>query len=306
MKRITLIGGNGFIGSHLATQLAARGDLVTVPTRHRDAGLARSNPSRQIQVVEADVHDPAQLAELVASHDVVINLVGILNGSEAEFEHAHVTLTEKIVGACEASGVKRYLHMSALGADVNGPSRYQRSKGRAENVVRRSRLAATIYRPSVVFGQGDSFLTLFARITRLAPLLPLGAAAAQFQPIWVEDVVRAFVAGIDRPELAGMTLNLVGPGMYTLAEIVRYTGSLNGRTTHVLPLPAWAASAQAAMMMLLPDPPLTQDNLDSMKTPNIDPAGFPSILGWHPAAMEDIAPTYLGKNAKAGDGRRAA
>ncbi|HSC79688.1 MAG TPA: complex I NDUFA9 subunit family protein [Chitinolyticbacter sp.] len=297
-RNVLLIGGSGFIGRHLAAQLVEHGHTVTVATRNREAHRDALLELPGLALIEANVHDAGQLAELLPRHDAVINLVGILQGKAADFDRAHVRLTERIVNACAAGGVPRYLHMSALGADVNGPSMYQRSKGKAEAIVRASNLAWTLYRPSVVFGQGDSFLTLFARLLRTAPLLPLAGSTARFQPVWVGDVARAFVAGVEQPQLAGHTLHLVGPRVYTLAELVRYAGKLSGHPRVVIGLPDWAARLQASAMQLLPNPPLSHDNLDSMKVDNVHAAGFAPELGWQPAALEAIAPGYLGSGQR--------
>ncbi|GHD61552.1 complex I NDUFA9 subunit family protein [Jeongeupia chitinilytica] len=290
--RILIIGGTGFIGSSIAARLAAAGHTQTVVTRHREQH-ASLLVLPLLALVEADVHDPAALAGLVSEHDAVINLVGILHGDAARFEHTHVALTEKIVAACEAAGVRRYLHMSALGAGVDAPSLYQRSKGRAEAGVAASGLDWTIFRPSVVFGRDDRFLNLFARLQQHLPLLPLAGAGVRFQPVWVEDVSRAFAVALERNDLIRQRLDLVGPRIYTLAELVRLAGRWSQHPRPVLPLPDAIARVEATLMALLPDPPLTHDNLDSMKIDNVAAGGFPAVLGWAPQALESVAPGYL-------------
>ncbi|WP_432722372.1 complex I NDUFA9 subunit family protein [Jeongeupia wiesaeckerbachi] len=302
--RILIIGGTGFIGSSIAARLAAAGHMQTLTTRHREQHVALL-VLPLLELVEADVHDPAQLAELVRDQDAVINLVGILHGDAARFEHAHVALTEKIVAACEAAGVKRYLHMSALGADVDAPSMYQRSKGRAEACVAASRLDWTIFRPSVVFGRDDHFLKLFAKLQQKLPLLPLAGAGTRFQPVWVEDVSRAFTTALARNDLIHRRLDLVGPTVYTLAELVRLAGRWSQHPRPVLPLPDALARLEATLMALLPDPPLTHDNLDAMKIDNVAAGGFPAVLGWAPKALEAIAPGYLAPLAPAAPHRGA-
>lgn len=294
MAAVLVIGGSGFIGKNLSASLLQAGHAVTVPSRdpqrlHQDGQLAQT-----AQMVAADVHDMDQLLQLMSGCDVVINLVGILHGSPADFEHAHVGLTGKVLEACRLSGIRRYLHMSALGAQLNAPSHYQRSKARAESLVRASGLDWTIYRPSVVFGEEDQFLNLFARLLRYLPCLPLAGAATKFQPVWVKDVARAIAQGVEGTELIGQTLSLVGPKVYTLAELVRLAGNYAGTKRLVIPLPNWAARLQASVMSILPKPPLTHDNLDSMQVDNIDPAGFPAIFGWQATSLEAVAPSWLG------------
>lgn len=290
---IVVFGGSGFIGRSLAVQLTQIEAKVLIPTRRLGSVKPSLRALPGIECRGADVHDPAELAQLVAGRDVVINLVGILQGSPADFQHAHVELTRKIIAACQQAGIRRYLHMSALGADPAGPSHYQRSKAAAEALVRDSQLDWTIYRPSVVFGAEDQFLNMFARMLRFLPMLPLARAQTRFQPVWVDDVARAYVAGVQRSDLIGQTLSLVGPKVYTLAELVRLAGKYAGVARPVIPLPDWAARLQTSMMSVLPHPPMTRDNLDSLTVDNVDPAGFPALLGWEPTALENIAPGYL-------------
>ena len=198
LNDICVIGGGGFVGRHIVRALAARGLRVKVPARDRER-VKELILLPTVDVVYADVHDPATLDELVRGSGAVINLVGVLHDGRgnASFEQAHVELTRKIIAACESNGVKRYLHMSALGADANGPSRYQQSKGRAEALVRASKLEWTMFRPSVIFGPDDSFLNLFAKLLALAPVMFLAKAQARFQPVYVADVATAFLRAFD-------------------------------------------------------------------------------------------------------------
>ncbi|MDH5209650.1 MAG: NAD(P)H-binding protein, partial [Burkholderiaceae bacterium] len=159
MNRILVIGGAGFVGRHIVARLVDRGLRVTVPTRHR-ARARHLILLPTIEVIETDAGQQAAVDDLVRGHDAVINLIGILQGTRGtpygpEFARAHVELPRHIVDACSRLGIRRYLHMSALGADSRGPSMYQRSKGDGEAVVRASGLDWTIFRPSVVFGPED-------------------------------------------------------------------------------------------------------------------------------------------------------
>jgi len=298
---LLVIGGSGFVGRHIVNRLIDRGIRVTVPVRRRArAGHLILLPT--IDVVEADVHDDAALAGLVSGRDAVINLVGILQGSRGvpygkEFARAHAELPRRIVAQCDAAGVQRYLHMSALGADSQGPSMYQRSKGDGEAAVRASALAWTIFQPSVVFGPEDRFLNTFAALARVAPVLPIAHAGARFQPIYVGDVADAFVNALDNPKTYRKTYELAGPRIYTLRELVQFATRASGRPRSVVGLPDALGRAQAIMMELAPgEPMMSRDNLDSMKRDNVasqQPYVAPPELGLELHSMEVEAAAYL-------------
>lgn len=295
-KDILVIGGAGFVGRYIVNELVGRGCRVLVPSRRRDrAKHLIMLPT--CDVVDASVHDEATLEQLVAGRDAVINLVGILHGTEAQFEQVHVALTRRVLAACALARVRRYLHMSALGADAGGPSMYQRSKGRAEQAVRESKLDWTIFRPSVIFGAEDSFLNLFARLAAIAPVLPIGGAEVKFQPVWVEDVSRAFVNSLDNEATVGKTYELCGPKVYTLRELVKFAAEAAGHRRPVIALPDGIARLQARLMELAPgEPLLSRDNLDSMKRDNVasrQPYVPAPELGITPTPLEPEASLYL-------------
>ncbi|MEN9397128.1 MAG: hypothetical protein RLZ81_1658 [Pseudomonadota bacterium] len=310
MKRVLMLGGTGFVGSHLCEKLARQGWLITVPTR-RAANANHIQMLPGLQVIEADVHDPAALTRLLRGHDAVVNLIAILHGNEARFNRAHVELPRTLARACAASGVKRLIHISALG--VNGlqpeaaPSMYLRSKGRGEAALvagaQASGLALTLLRPSVIYGEGDRFLNLFARLQRHLPVVPLAGANARFQPVWVEDVAQAIVRCLEDPATIGQTYNAVGPDVLTLRQLVQLAaqaGGVNhGRARAVLALPPALARLQAWLMEWAPGEPLmSRDNLDSMKVDNVANDPLPSLpdLGLAPASVFAVAPTYLGRS----------
>jgi NADH dehydrogenase len=245
-------------------------------------------------VVYANVHDPAALAELVSGAGAVINLVGVLHDGRGpgSFEEAHVELTRKIIAACTAHGVKRYLHMSALGADSSGPSRYQRTKGAAEALVRASTLEWTIFRPSVIFGPDDSFLKLFAKLLALAPVMLLANPEARFQPVYVEDVANVFLRSCGDRRSIGQTYDLCGPRVYTLRELVALTGKLSGHPRPIIGLGDALSYLQALLLELLPGKLMSRDNIASMKVDNVSAAPFP--CGITPAAIEAVAPLWFG------------
>jgi uncharacterized protein YbjT (DUF2867 family) len=294
-KKICILGGTGFIGSHIAQRLAAQNKSVRVVTSKREHAKALFVlPS--VDIVEANIHNETDLARAMAGCDTVINLVGVLHDSRKAgqgFRSAHVELTRKVIAACKASGVDRLLHMSALKADIKAPSAYLRSKAEAEAMVRNADLHWTIFCPSVVFGRGDSFLNLFASLLAIAPVMPLAGANAKFQPIWVDDVARAFVESIDKPETIGQTYNLCGPTIYTLRELVQWVARVKGLNRLVIGLPGPIAYLQALSMEFLPGKLMSRDNLLSMKSDNVCACDFPAEFGFTPAALAEIAPQFL-------------
>ncbi|MEP6964703.1 MAG: complex I NDUFA9 subunit family protein [Polaromonas sp.] len=300
MKKILILGGTGFVGSTVCEKLSRLPCRVTVATRRADhARHLQLLP--MLDVAEIDVHDAAALTSLLAGHDAVINLVAILHGSRQAFEKAHVQLPLELVRACEASGVRRILHISALGASADSASLYQRSKARGEAVLLDSGLDVTVLRPSVIFGAEDKFLNTFADLQQLLPVIPLAGSKARFQPVWVEDVASALVRCLDDTSTIGQIFEACGPEVFTLKQLVElagcYAGVNHGKGRPVIGLPDALARLQAWFMELAPgDPVLSRDNLDAMKTDNVASAQLPGLeaLGIKPAALGAIGPTYLG------------
>jgi uncharacterized protein YbjT (DUF2867 family) len=294
MKRILVLGGTGFVGRHLCRELARLQYRVTVPTRSKVQAV--QSPA-SLELVQADIHDEAALARLIPGHDAVVNLVAILHGDSFQFEHVHVELVKKIARACAASGVLRLVHVSALGAAKDAPSMYQRSKAAGEAVLQGSQVDWTVLRPSVMFGEGDQFLTVFARLQKLLPMMPLAGADTLFQPVWVGDVVDAVVQCLQRNDTVKRTYEVCGPERLTLRQLVKLAGSLSGHARPVIGLPPPIARLQALMMELAPGRPLmSRDNLDSMKVSNVASGNLPGLdaLGISPHPLGAIAPTYLG------------
>ena len=292
---ILILGGSGFVGRAICSKLVAAGHSITVPTRKRDNARALF-PLPSVTVQEADVSDLATLTRLAYGKDAVINLIGILNGN---FERAHVAFTDIALAACKGAGVTRYLHMSALGASSDAPSLYQKTKARGEALVSASGLAFTIFAPSVIFGRGDSFLNKFAQmVSLLPPLVPmvLPGASAKFQPVSVDDVARAFVAAINNEATYGQRYELVGPKVYTLKELVAYVMMLAHDKHMIIGLPGFVTSMLASVLQFVPTQPLTPDNVKSMSVDNVSKAPFPPFAGTA-MALQDIAPTYLGRAA---------
>jgi NADH dehydrogenase len=277
---ILLIGGNGFVGRVLAAQLQLAGYSVLIPTGH--LGAARElRLLPKIHVEEANVHEFDELQSLcgrIKPHGAVINLVGVLHDKQAKpygevFRSAHVELPKNIITAMQMHGLKRYLHMSALGADSQGPSMYQRSKGDGEAAVKASGLDWTIFRPSVIFGSQDQFINLFAKLTKLFPVMPLANYQAQFQPVSVEDVAAAFVLSLSMPRTIHHSYDLVGPNVYTMKEIVELAARKAKTSCAIIPVPAFVGYLQALAFEFLPGPTLmSRDNIASMQLPNILPS----------------------------------
>ena len=300
LKKVLLIGGSGFVGGWIANRLGEGGIRVTIPTRRREN--ARSLILLpMVDMVEANINDAQELAALMQGQDAVINLVGILHDADSRlpygrgFAAAHVELPKKILAAMRQTGVRRLVHMSALKAAVDGPSEYLRSKGEGEAAVvaAMGELDITVFRPSVIFGPGDSFLTMFAKLLRLFPIFPLGGGQARFQPVYVGDVAAAFVSSLANRTMFGQIYEMCGPKVYTLRQLVEYVGTLIGKPRRVIDLAdsGWAY-LQAGLLWLLPNPPLSPDNLRSMTVDSVTD-GQHNAPGWQPVSLESIAPSYL-------------
>lgn len=300
MKKVLITGGTGFVGRHVCEKLHRLGWHITVPTRRMSKAAAVQHLPR-VTVLQADVHRTEDLLRLLPGHDAVVHLVAILHGTEAAFEQTHVTLPRQLAAAMNASGVRRLVHVSALGVSETGPSRYQRSKARGEAVLHEAGLDLTVLRPSVIYGQGDRFLNLFAQMQSVLPFVPLASAGARFQPVWVEDVAEAVAASLDPARYGrdsiGQTYDAAGPDVLTLAQLVQLAGRIGSRQRPVIPLPAFVGNIQARLMELAPGEPLmSRDNLAAMTVDNVADGSLPGLqaLGITPAAIEAVAPSYLG------------
>lgn len=297
MTRVLLLGGTGFVGRSVCERLVERDTSMrlTVATRR----LANAKPVQflpTVDPVECDVHDDAQLARLVSGHDAVVNLIAILHGSAADFEKVHVRLARRLAAACVANGVKRVVHVSALGVSADAPSHYLRSKAEAEAILQAAPLELSVLRPSVIFGAGDSFLNLFAALQAVFPFMPLAGVSARFQPVWVEDVSEALVRCLERKGSIGKIYECAGPHIFTLGDLVMMAGRLCGHERPVVSLPDSLGRLQAAAMEMMPGTPLmSRDNILSMRVPNVATGLLPGLdaLGITPSSLPAVAPTYL-------------
>jgi uncharacterized protein YbjT (DUF2867 family) len=299
-RSVCVLGGSGFVGTHLCAALARDGWRITVPTRDpvRAQHLA---PIPSLKLVAADIFEPRTLASLLAGQQAAVNLVGILNErgrSGSGFGRVHVELVRKLVDACRQERVERLVHLSALNADADhGASQYLRSKGRGERVVREEcgdDLAWTILRPSVIFGPRDDFVNRFARLLRAVPLaLPLARPGARFAPIWVGDVVAVIQRALADDRVARESYELCGPEQLTLREIVCRVRDRLGLARAVIGIPDFAARLQAAICDFVPGKPFSSDNYRSLLVDSVCKVNGLARLGIRPQPMDAILPGYL-------------
>ena len=296
---VCIVGGTGFVGHAIAAQLSEAGYEVTIISRHRERHRdLLVLPT--VRVITGDVFDYAFVVHEFAGKDVVINLVGILNEGKAwtqKFHVAHIQLSEIVAEACRVSGVKRLLHMGALHATEKAPSKYLRTKARAENIVHAAaskNLKVTSFRPSTIFGPRDSFLNRFSRLLNLVPyFFPLASGNARMQPVYVQDVAKCFVRAIGDYRTYGQRYDLCGPKVYTLKQIVGYVAFLRRRRVRVIALGQFLSWMQARLLQMVPGKPFSVDNYLSLKVDSVCHQGFPNIFGIKPTEMEEIAPIYI-------------
>ncbi len=296
---ITVFGGSGFIGRYLVQRLARRGWVIRVAVRHPDAALFLKpmGDVGQVTPIAASLRHQGSVQAAVAGADAVVNLVGILyQRGPQRFDAIHAEGARTVAEAAAAAGARRLVQMSALGADAASPAEYARSKAAGEAAAAAAFPGATIVRPSVVFGPEDGFFNRFAAMARFSPVLPLiGGGTTRFQPVYVGDVAEAMARMLDDDGTRGRSYELGGPQVYSFKELLELTLAAIGRRRLLLPLPFWAASLQAALLELLPTPPLTRDQVRLLRHDNVVTQGAPGLaeLGITPTAAELIIPTYL-------------
>ena len=300
MPKVVVFGGSGFVGTSICDRLTQLGYANVIPAREKERVLSiESNPlSQALIVTDLSEKEIDAVMQTISPEDVVMNLVGILHASPGEpygpeFKQAHVDLPERIMQSMKKYGVKRYLHMSALGADPHGPSMYLRSKGVAEILVKKSRLDWTIFRPSVVFGKNDSFINMFGKLQQFFPMMPLAGSANLFQPVAVQDVALAFVEAIQMPITCHQSYDLAGPEVLTLAEIIQFAAKKQGVKRPILRLPDWMGYLQALVLEKMPGKKImSRDNVASMKVPSVLSAGQANALlevfGIEPTRLESL------------------
>lgn len=298
-KVVTVFGGSGFIGRYVVQRLAAAGATIRVPTRHpeRAMHLQPLGTVGQIVLERWSATSEAEVARMLAHVDAAVNLVGILFESGAgDFNRLQAELPGRVGAAAARLGVKRVVQISAIGADPASTSVYARTKAAGEAAVKEAFPAATILRPSIVFGPEDGFFNRFARMSALSPALPLiGGGRTRFQPVYVGDVADAVMAALTRDDVQGRTYELGGPGVYSFKELLSYMLRVTGRRRLLVPLPDGLARLQAKILQYLPEPPLTLDQLELLKRDNVVSEGAAGLaeLGVQPTPLEVIVPGYL-------------
>jgi len=304
----TVFGGSGFIGRYVVKRLAAAGHRVRVAVRDTEAALFLKPMGSVGQIVplHAPANNAADVARAVDGADFVVNLVGILAEHRAgDFARAHTDAARTIATAAQAAGVRRLVHVSALGIEAGHPALYAQTKAAGEAAVREAFPTATVLRPSVVFGPEDRFFNLFATIAQRLPVLPLISGATKFQPVYVGDVADAIIAALTRADAPGQTYALGGPRVMSLREVVDYILAETNRRRRILAVPPWAASLQAAVLEHVPGKPLTRDQLKLLARDNVVADGVPGLLslGITPTPIEAIVPTYLRRYRPGGERR---
>ena len=296
-NKILLLGGSGFVGNQVASQLAVGGFNVLVPTRRRNTTLPLGMVPN-IKVVCANIHDVKVLGDLMQGVSAVINLAGILHDRDSRypfgknFSAVHVGLPEKIIAAMKLAGTRRLVHMSAMCAALNAPSEYLRSKAAGEQIVLVSGLDVTVFRPSIIFGRDDACLNAFAKLIKLFKIIWVFRSKTRFQPVYVGDVAKVIMACLNDPMTFSQIYELGGPKIYSMKELHEYLGALMGKTPLLIDLPASAEEWLATILGYLPKPPISPDNLRTMMLDNVTD-GWRNYPSWDPVALEAILPGYL-------------
>jgi uncharacterized protein YbjT (DUF2867 family) len=297
-QQLVILGGTGFVGSHLLPRLAADGHRIVLLSRnreqHRELGVLPG-----VSVRSANVYDDDTLRRHLVGADAVINLVGILNPSGPyTFQRTHVELTRRLIAACHASGVQRLHQMSSLKAG-QGLSHYLKTRGEAEALVKASGLDWTIYQPSVIFGEGDGLVIRFAALLRRMPVLPLARAKARMAPTFVGDVAEAIARCVGSDKLGQRrSFELYGPEVLTLGEIVRKIRSAADLRTPIIALPDSFGRLQAQFAELLPGEPFSLDNFRSLRTDSVGKVDGYATLGIAPQPFSPWLPVLLNPSAR--------
>jgi NADH dehydrogenase len=300
--KVLVTGGTGFVGTSVVNRLLQRGHAVAVLAR--DPRKTRNRFNHPVETVSGNVLAPASLAAAAAGQDAIVHLVGIIHEKgDQTFDRMHREATEIVVGAARAAGVKRYVHMSAMGSGEDSPSQYGQTKAAGEKAVRASGLDWTIFRPSIVFGPGDGFVSLLAPIVRMNPgFIPvIGPGTTKFQPVAISDVARVFADALEKPETVGKSFEVGGPQVFTLNDIYREIAAAVGKPgKRLVHFPLWYGRILAGVFEWLArrgvfqDPPLTRDQLRSLSCDNAaDVSQTVTVFGGHWKAFRPGIREYL-------------
>jgi NADH dehydrogenase len=304
---VTVFGGSGFVGGQVVRQLAKAGHRVRVAVRNPNLAykMRMLGDVGQIEVVQANVRNAPSVARAVDGAEAVVNLVGVLwESGRQKFQTLHVMGAKTIAEQAKAAGVKRLVQISAIGADVNSSSKYQRTKAEGEAAVRAAFPGAVVIRPSIVFGAEDKFFNKFGQMAALFPALPLiGGGETKFQPVYVGDVAQVVAKAVASPAAEGLTYELGGPAVYSFKELLEFILVETARNRVLAPIPFFAAGWIGKIGDLSPiAPPLTSDQVESLKTDNVANSGLPGLAeaGVVPTAVEAVVPSYLYRYRKGG------
>jgi NADH dehydrogenase len=308
-KNAIVFGGTGFIGRYVVRRLADLGYTVRIPTRNvAEAGFLRTTGVvGQINPVQTSLHDVASIRRAIGhpgEAEIVVNLIGQLTETRRRpFHFIQGEVPGRIARAAAELGVAKFVQVSAIGAEAHSKSAYADSKAAGEAAVKAAFPAATIMRPSIVFGPEDEFFNRFAAMARVAPALPLiGGGRTRFQPVYVDDLAAAIVAATQQPQAAGQTYELGGPAVLTFRELMEKLLAEINLTRALLPIPFPIAMFQARFTELIPGKPLTRDQVELLKRDNVASGAFPGLadLGIVPTALDAILPHYLDRFRKGG------
>jgi uncharacterized protein YbjT (DUF2867 family) len=299
-KVATVFGGSGFLGRYVVKRLLADEYIVRVPVRDPESAMSLRPMGRVGQLVPlyATLTDPATIARGVEEAELVVNLVGILAEHRAgDFERIHADGAGLVAAAASRAGAQRLVHVSAIGASPDSVSRYASSKGRGEVAVRRAFPAATILRPSIVFGAEDKFFNRFGRMAQTLPFLPVICGNARFQPVYVGDVADAVHVALTQPGHEGLIYELGGPEVISFRDLLRAILTITQRHKPLIEVPYAVAKLQAAIAEHLPGKPFTRDQLLLLRSDNVVTPGSPGLaeLGIAPTSYELVVPSYLSR-----------
>jgi len=297
IKNISILGGTGFLGQSLAARLTKLGYQVTIPTRKRES-FRELLVLPNLKLVQTNTHDANEVSQAVTGSDAVINLVGILNETRSatqKFKAAHVDFTQTLIDICETQNIQRYIQVSALKAEADtSPSEYLRTKGEAETLVQKSNLQTTVFRPSVIFGENDSFVNKFAGLLKIPnPFFFLPVPNARFAPVHVNDVVEGIVRSIDDPSTYQQRYSCCGPKIYSMRELIQLIAKTMGVKRIVVGLNPFLSKFAASFLGMMPGKPFTKDNYQSLQINNICESNGLEKLGITPVSIESVIPAYL-------------